>query len=742
MDNQDIKYLEQLISSGKISTAKLHYAAVTDRFKSEGEAEEHLVLELLKAQILAAEDRYQEAVEIANGLLPRLRSLGLNDKVAHCHLLLSKIWLRLGDYELARSHAEASVYFATWEIDDRCFAGDAHTNLGLALKNLGLWVEAERHLRKALEECSVSGDVRRVRASLNLAVLLRKMGRVAEAREIAEDAFNKSQILSIPIGVVRCALELANLAIIERDVDDARRWIEVARKAMRDDRYERECVLLMEIEGDIEFVRKRYDKAIRIYCDAITKAESIAADGDLVAELLRRLAQAYLALRRLSSARDCAERAQALNQKSGDRYELGVCLRILGEIDVAEGMIEKGTKRLEEATTILASLSEWLPELARAEETLGQTKLLYFEGEMRGGALEHLLTARRIYSALGIGSAIRHLDDLIVETVRGTSQNERRCATYPKGAIKPSCRVDLLALGMVTLDERIIGDLERWGGTEARILIEGETGVGKEVMARALHALSPRREAKFVAVDCAALNETLADSELFGHAKGAFTGAIRDRIGLFEEADGGTIFLDEIGELSEALQVKLLRVLEEGVIRRVGENQPRAINVRVISATARNLWDEVEAGRFRRDLYYRLRTSVVRIPSLRERPHDICPIFEYYLSYYCKQYQKDIEVNQGAVAEILGYDWPGNIRELRNFVEALVISARTGRVTEYDVRAILNQSKPVQPLKESMSDTERQVILKAISMCGGNRTKAARMLGISRKTLWQKLKAA
>lgn len=741
MDRNELSYLEELISSGKISTAKLHYAAVADRLKCHGEAEEQLLLELIKAQILAAEDRYQEAVEIATGLIPRLKALALIEKVANCHLLLSKIWLRLGDYELARSHAEACVYFATWELDDRCFECDAHTNLGLALKNLGLWAEAERHLRKAFEACSVLDDVRRVRASLNLAVLLRKMGRITEAREIAVEAFSKSQVHLIPVGMVRCAIELANLAVVEGDAEEALRWAEMARKAMRDERYERESVLLLEIEGDIELIRKHYEKAIRIYSDALGKAQTIAADGDLVAESVRRLAQAYLAVKRLAEARECALRALNLNQRSGDRYELGICLRILGQTWVSEGMVAKGVEKLREAATLLSTLSEWLPELAYAEEALGQTILLHFEGQEES-ALEHLLIARRIYSSLGIGSAIRHLDDLIVRTVRVTSLDERRCATYPKRASGIAQRSDLLALGMITFDQRIIGDLERWGGTEARILIEGETGVGKEVMARALHALSPRREGKFVAVDCAALSETLADSELFGHAKGAFTGAIRDRVGLFEEADGGTIFLDEIGELPESLQVKLLRVLEEGVIRRVGENQPRPVNVRVISATARNLWEEVEAGKFRRDLYYRLRTSVVRIPSLRERPHDIRPIFEYYLSYYCQKYQRDLDVDESAIGEIMKYEWPGNVRELKSFAEALVVSAEKNKVTSSDIVALLGQPNSIEPLRESIGDAEREMILKAIRICGGNKTRAARMLGISRKTLWQKLRAA
>ncbi|HEC83327.1 MAG TPA: sigma-54-dependent Fis family transcriptional regulator, partial [Firmicutes bacterium] len=305
-------------------------------------------------------------------------------------------------------------------------------------------------------------------------------------------------------------------------------------------------------------------------------------------------------------------------------------------------MTGKGIGHLEQAVSELSRLSNWSPELAIAEGELGKA-LLSYSDTAYGAAAQHLLIARRIYSSLGISSAVRDLDDLILSaiTVKRASKKERLPLEGNVSIVSRS-RLDPRKFGMVTEDERIVGDLERWGPTEARILIEGETGVGKEVMARALHAMSRRREGPFVTVDCGALNETLADSELFGHARGAFTGAMRDRVGLIEEAGGGTLFLDEIGELSTALQVKLLRVLEEGVVRRVGENVAKPVDVRVICATARNLWAEVETGNFRRDLYYRLKTALIRIPSLKERPYDIEPLMQYYLDFYCKRYGKHL----------------------------------------------------------------------------------------------------
>jgi len=345
-----------------------------------------------------------------------------------------------------------------------------------------------------------------------------------------------------------------------------------------------------------------------------------------------------------------------------------------------------------------------------------------------------------MYSNLGIGPAVRELDELIFSSLAPGLAAAERQTVIGREARTLSRHVDPGHYGIVTEDERILGDLERWGPTEARILIEGETGVGKELMARALHGMSRRREGPFVAVDCGALSETLADSELFGHARGAFTGAMKDRAGLIEVANGGTLFLDEIGELSGVLQVKILRVLEEGVVRRVGENVARQTDVRVIGATARDLWAEVEAGRFRRDLYYRLKTVLIRVPTLRERPYDIGILLDHYLQVYDDQHRTGAKLSSEARTELTRYGWPGNVRELKNVVEALILSNTNGDLIAADhvMQFLTNGSKA--GLKGRISGLEREEIERALKVCSGNRTEAARMLGISRKTLWHKLK--
>jgi two-component system response regulator HydG len=280
----------------------------------------------------------------------------------------------------------------------------------------------------------------------------------------------------------------------------------------------------------------------------------------------------------------------------------------------------------------------------------------------------------------------------------------------------------------------------RWGGTDVRVLIEGETGVGKELVARTLHALGRRREHRFVAVDCGALSETLADSELFGHVKGSFTGALRDRVGLIEEADGGTLLLDEVGELSEMLQTKLLRVLEERKVRRVGENTYRPIDIRVMSATTRDLGQAVEEGHFRRDLYYRLKGVLIRVPALRERRGDIDLLLDHFLRTQSERYGKTIRLSRKARMMLREYDWPGNVRELKNTVEALVVSSEDKTVVTADLLDRLMLS----PHRESghprrLKEIEQEEIERVLSVCGGNKSKAAKMLGITRKTLYSRL---
>ncbi|MEJ2090826.1 MAG: sigma 54-interacting transcriptional regulator [Syntrophobacterales bacterium] len=284
--------------------------------------------------------------------------------------------------------------------------------------------------------------------------------------------------------------------------------------------------------------------------------------------------------------------------------------------------------------------------------------------------------------------------------------------------------------------------------SEANVVIEGDSGTGKELFAKAIHYQSPRAQGPFVPVNCSALAESLLESELFGHVKAAFTGAIASKVGRFELAKGGTLFLDEIGEFKPELQVKLLRVLEERVFWRVGGTQPIPIDARIIVATSRNLKEAVRQGRFREDLYYRLRTVPLFLPPLRDRPEDIPPLVEHFIHQFNQKYRKQIRgLDPKVMALLQKYHWPGNVRELQRvleyafvFVKGHIISQKHLPELEeplQEPRLALNSS----PVLTSLWEDEREAIQRALQKARGRRQVAARLLGISRSSLWRKMRA-
>jgi two-component system response regulator AtoC len=290
--------------------------------------------------------------------------------------------------------------------------------------------------------------------------------------------------------------------------------------------------------------------------------------------------------------------------------------------------------------------------------------------------------------------------------------------------------------------------MERAAAYKSTVLLTGESGTGKEVLARAIHAQSPRRDEAFVAVNCGAIPETLLESELFGHVKGAFTGADRSKHGLFREADGGTLFLDEIGELPTPLQVKLLRVLQEEEVRPVGESKSQRVDVRVIAATARELEAEVESGRFREDLFYRLNVVRLHVPPLRERPKDIPLLLDHFVAQFRTALGKSVRaVADDALERLVAYAWPGNVRELENVVERAVILAEGDRITLRELPQNVVAPGPGRSgdaadfsLKRSRRTAETEAIQRALRATGGNRTHAARLLEISHRALLYKIK--
>ncbi len=294
---------------------------------------------------------------------------------------------------------------------------------------------------------------------------------------------------------------------------------------------------------------------------------------------------------------------------------------------------------------------------------------------------------------------------------------------------------------------RLIETLKQIAPTNATVLVYGQSGTGKELVARAIHNNSPRRKAHFVALNCAALSEGILESELFGHERGSFTGAATSRKGRFEYADGGTMLLDEVGDMPPSTQVKLLRVLEQNEIVRVGSNTPTHVDVRIVAATHRSLEELVKAGTFREDLYFRLKVVTVQIPPLRERQADIPLLSDYFLKELTVQHGKPIaEITPDARRALAQYPWPGNVRELRNCIEHMVVVTRDDLLDTDDLPDhILPGERPAAPEAPQLTGVsivaaERQLIVNTLERVGGNRGEAADILGIGERTLYRKIK--
>ncbi len=358
------------------------------------------------------------------------------------------------------------------------------------------------------------------------------------------------------------------------------------------------------------------------------------------------------------------------------------------------------------------------------------------------GSLESAVEATR-EGAWDFISKPFKVDEIIAAAKRALEQNSGaeivQTKNFASGAMVGSSPV------MIELYKEIA----RVAPTRSTVLITGESGTGKELVARAVHQNSPRRDENFVAVNCGALAESLLEAELFGHAKGSFTGANADRRGLWEEADGGTLFLDEIGETSLAMQVKLLRALQEGEIRRVGSTRNRQIDARIIAATNRNLETEVKSGNFREDLFYRLSVVTLNVPALREHPADIIVLVEKFLQTARKNSGKEnLRFSEDALKTLSVYEWKGNVRELEAAVEYAALRARGGEILTEDLPVKLlsdafKQAATRFHLSElyadlpSLDELEKRYLLHVLEKADKNRTKAAEILGVDRRTLYR-----
>ncbi|HXX92423.1 MAG TPA: sigma-54 dependent transcriptional regulator [Planctomycetota bacterium] len=319
----------------------------------------------------------------------------------------------------------------------------------------------------------------------------------------------------------------------------------------------------------------------------------------------------------------------------------------------------------------------------------------------------------------------------------------KRCVTKTSNAPEPPpthVEERTLIIGRSPAIVQVYKTIARAAPSRSPVLIEGETGTGKELVARALHQVGPRSAAPFVEVNCAAVPETLIESEFFGHMKGSFTGAHEDHAGLFEQAHGGSLFLDEIGHIPKALQAKLLKAIEDGAVRRVGGTQPVSVDVRLISATSRPIQTLIQDGLFLEELYYRLNTVMVQVPPLRERTEDIVMLARHFLRKYAPPEHYGADFAEDAVAALLAYPWPGNVRELEQVVRRAAEFTNSAFIAAHDLKLVTPGGKT--PEMQKLSEVEEAHIRRVLEFTRGNKQRAADILGIDRKTLYRKLGGA
>ncbi|HVZ73684.1 MAG TPA: sigma-54 dependent transcriptional regulator [Polyangia bacterium] len=340
------------------------------------------------------------------------------------------------------------------------------------------------------------------------------------------------------------------------------------------------------------------------------------------------------------------------------------------------------------------------------------------------------------------------IDQLILSVEKALAERALRSEVIRlRAEVQRSYRFDNI-IGKSAPMQEVFGLIRRLSGSAAAVLVTGESGTGKELVAKSIHYNSPRAGRPFVPLNCAAIPDALLESELFGYKRGAFTDARADRAGLFVEADGGTIFLDEIAELSPALQAKLLRVLQEGEIRPLGAARAERVDVRVIAATNRDLEKRLETGAFRADLYYRLNVIHIHLPPLRARAEDLLPLAEHFLGACAARARKEVRaLDESAKKAILGHAWPGNVRELENTIERAVALCEGGVIRAGDLPTAVRERRVGEPdtlavalaRGLTLADVERDYIQRVVTAEGGNKTRAAQRLGLDRKTLYRKL---
>lgn len=734
---------------------------------------EHGFLSYLLAVSLHGLDRYDEALSESERAYELLRNTAENDKVGKVHLLRGLIYSDLGN--LRKSELEFRDAVADFRrARDKKGISDGYNELARIRFIRGEYKKAV----ECLTECLAHHDEThqketRAKVLANLARIHIRMGNYRQADAYLAAATRLYEEIGNKIGVCNGLLSLGYLWFQRRCFGKARECYERALKLIPENTFTRQRAVYDEYVGELELEQRNHTKAEKHFLEAIDIGERIADGSTIVSQSHRLLAQLRIAQERYVEALVCCKKGMKVARSLPERIEIGAIRRVAAQVYSARGDIETARKNFKKSISILEEIG--------AKPELGKTHLEALKSKVfdRVDRVARFAKSREIFKELGsdyhLGQASFAYSVLLFENgqydeaaahvqeaerlfKKSNERDDLGSVLELKGRIRKtlgevsslyaSSRNDEDLPEIETQDPRV-EELRReaikFKDSDEPILLTGETGTGKDRWAKAIHEASNRHKGPFVKVNCAGIPEHLLESELFGHRKGAFTGACIDREGKFEAANGGTIFLNEIDCLSGPLQAKILDSIEDKEITRLGENRPRKVDIRVITATSKDLREEVDKGNFREDLYQRVNVVELRLPPLRERKHDIIILIRRFLAEFGVKQEASRGLEKSPQFKyLLSYSWPGNIRELwkgvKRVVQVLKPFDRQRFIEELSkwIRA-RSQRADKNTLKWRTAQRERRETLKTVEACDGDKREAARLLGISLPTLYRKL---
>jgi len=748
----DIPGSDFLLSISKTYYLCKHYEnsiKYLSKFESEY-SDQCLKIEYLeqKYKLLILEGSAGRAIELIKDSLLKSRPEEESFNLLHC-LGSAHFWN--GEYMKAnRCFRKCQRYFL--DTGNDFMLGMTLYMMGYLAFQRNMLFQAESYFEDSLDKFNLCEQLQQAGHCYKmLGIIKYRNGEYTLAKGNLSKAKKKYDACGSRSNVVHCKIANARVAMFQSDYALSEKILKGTYREASKLNYRRAQALSLEFLGEVYFLRGQYGKAERWLVDALNLADQTAPRGDVAAEVYRRLGDVQIELGKLNKAEKTLTKAEELCCHLQDKYELGSVFRARAVLEIRKGNPEEARSWIDEASIVHKTINERF-ELARtytraAEEYLNHiseyrtTSIL--KTELLRDASSFVVEAIHLFSELNLKEKVSNCRKLLrkIDMVSGDRKIGRadKELKFQDKWLHGGIFVARSGKMLEALEE-----MKNYADRDISILLTGETGTGKEMAARYIHRMGDRADGPFIAVNCASVSSEIFESEFFGHKRGAFTGAISDRKGLIEKADGGLLFLDEITELPQRSQAKLLRVLDDGFVRRMGSCEENKVDFKIISASNRDIEQIINKGKLREDLYYRISGREIHLKPLRERKEDIEPLLSYYLdSVWIKMEKEAIEL-------LKRYHWPGNVRELVNIIRGMGEVVRGDVIRLEDLPGkILNVSygetgkmnrREKDDFKGSGPAKKREFITEALRRSSGNRAAAARELGISRKTLYKYLR--